>query len=198
MVKGTKQAAEHIAKRVAARSATMATRPPQTAWNKGQSQSEEVKAKIAAAHRGKKLSAEHRAKLAAVLREVKPDNVDHEIEALDPRRDPKDTIHRGLWLSNLVHDKKRKAKVRDIPWMLTKVEAAKLLMGSCYYCGYKGEINQMGIDRIDNTKGYVDGNCRSCCFPCNSAKGVMGETEFYAWIDRIYSYSFHACAVQHD
>lgn len=28
-----------------------------------------------------------------------------------------------------------------------------------------------GVDRKDNAKGYVTGNCLPCCWPCNYAKG---------------------------
>lgn len=39
------------------------------------------------------------------------------------------------------------------------------------YCNYCGDLNiKNGIDRVDNSKGYVEGNCVPCCPNCNAAK----------------------------
>ncbi len=61
-----------------------------------------------------------------------------------------------------------------------------LVRQSCYLCGalptertisneggrrYKIVCN--GLDRVDNTKGYVAGNTKSCCFPCNVWKSDL-------------------------
>jgi hypothetical protein len=38
-------------------------------------------------------------------------------------------------------------------------------------CNEKEKDKPMGIDRIDNTKGYIIDNCRACCTMCNMIKG---------------------------
>ena len=60
-----------------------------------------------------------------------------------------------------------------------------LLAGDCYYCGrspYKHseyrEIIRTGIDRTDNSRGYIFDNCRSCCGPCNIFKGSRDDRKF--------------------
>ena len=71
----------------------------------------------------------------------------------------------------------------------------KMSQENCYYCNGKVEdvgntinysyetVKYNGIDRINNTKGYVPGNCRPCCKSCNMFKGVgtvkqMAENAF--------------------
>lgn len=46
----------------------------------------------------------------------------------------------------------------------------------CYYCG--GEIEGIGIDRIDNTMGYEINNCVPCCIDCNKMKMTQTLNEF--------------------
>ena len=82
--------------------------------------------------------------------------------------------------------------------LITKDEFVEIARGLCYYCGEEpterscydlpawstpAKIN--GIDRIDNNKGYVEGNCVACCKTCNKAKDTFSVDEFYAWIDKV-------------
>lgn len=55
----------------------------------------------------------------------------------------------------------------------------------CTYCGHN---TFGGIDRIDNTKGYISGNMNPCCWTCNSIKKDLSIEEFIDHIDRIHSY----------
>ena len=45
-----------------------------------------------------------------------------------------------------------------------------------------------GLDRIDNSIGYVPSNCVSCCFVCNRAKQSMPYSEFVRWMDDMIQY----------
>lgn len=91
---------------------------------------------------------------------------------------------------------KHDAKNRNIVFFLTKEYFIKLSQGNCFYCNSKpskieknkfnrGDFIYNGIDRIDNNKGYINGNVVSCCTVCNRAKREMTINEFYAWIDRL-------------
>lgn len=87
----------------------------------------------------------------------------------------------------------------------------KLVTDSCYYCGnkpnnsynsisrnrkYKKSYNYYdkkeydilynGIDRIDSSKGYIEGNVVSCCKHCNTAKLDRTFEEFKNWISQVY------------
>jgi hypothetical protein len=93
---------------------------------------------------------------------------------------------------------KRSARARNITFELQKEDFKLLTKGSCFYCGVEpkqvisagkscyGSYVYNGIDRVDNTAGYVTGNVRSCCKACNTAKSTMTEQEFYAWVERVY------------
>lgn len=45
-----------------------------------------------------------------------------------------------------------------------------------------------GIDRIDSSKGYVDGNCASACKYCNWAKNSQTVDQFKDHITKIYNH----------
>jgi hypothetical protein len=43
---------------------------------------------------------------------------------------------------------------------------------SCYYCNHSSETETIGIDRINNSRGYIKENCVPCCWKCNRMKHV--------------------------
>lgn len=82
----------------------------------------------------------------------------------------------------------KSAKARGYPFELTKEEFAEIVMQPCVYCGdvltqekyrktMNGSFKYTGIDRYDNTKGYVIGNCVPCCKKCNRIKTDMDVNE---------------------
>ncbi len=71
---------------------------------------------------------------------------------------------------------KRAAKKRDIEWLLTDEDFKLFWQQPCYYCG--DVIETIGIDRIDNNKGYEISNCTPCCSVCNTMKMSMDTKEF--------------------
>jgi len=63
------------------------------------------------------------------------------------------------------------AKIRSKEFDLSKDEYHVLVNGNCYICGigtFDDHIN--GIDRYDNTIGYIKDNCKTCCSTCNYLK----------------------------
>lgn len=58
---------------------------------------------------------------------------------------------------------------------LTYDQLCMMLEDRCHYCL---KPNARGVDRTDNDKGYVWGNCVPCCWPCNEAKGCMPYERF--------------------
>lgn len=73
-------------------------------------------------------------------------------------------------------DYKDGAKQRGIDFNLTLPEFTKFWKQPCSYCGAK--IDTIGLDRIDNSKGYSPENVCSCCWSCNNMKGNMNRDEF--------------------
>lgn len=59
----------------------------------------------------------------------------------------------------------------------------KLVEKPCNYCGESEK--RIGVDRIDNTKGYTLKNSAPCCTICNMMKKTMTVKEFTEHISRI-------------
>lgn len=45
-----------------------------------------------------------------------------------------------------------------------------LVQKPCHYCGEKLNKQGLGLDRVTNSKGYVNGNVVPCCKNCNIMK----------------------------
>lgn len=62
------------------------------------------------------------------------------------------------------------AKARGLEINLDISELEELISNSCHYCG--GNLNEhgSGLDRMDNSKGYIKGNVVPCCKDCNTLK----------------------------
>lgn len=95
----------------------------------------------------------------------------------------------------------KRAASRELSFELSKEQFVELTSKNCYYCDkepsqvihcHKTNLNGAyvynGIDRKDNSLGYIIGNCVPCCKDCNIAKMQMSETEFLKLIKRIYEY----------
>jgi len=95
----------------------------------------------------------------------------------------------------------KSASRRGIAWKLSNQDFFRLSSGPCSYCGsppnlelkpnkgVNGGYTYSGVDRVDNTVGYVPGNAVSCCWACNRAKGAMSLDAFLIWCDRVSAYS---------
>lgn len=66
------------------------------------------------------------------------------------------------------------AKKRELQFSLTLNEYKNLISNLCYYCGdvTLGKAQGIGLDRIDNNKGYILNNVLPCCGSCNIHKGI--------------------------
>jgi hypothetical protein len=78
---------------------------------------------------------------------------------------------------------KNMSEKRGIEFSLSENEYNTLLSGRCYLCGV--EENYMGIDRKDNSKGYIPGNSFTCCSICNLMKAYFDYDEFISRMARI-------------
>jgi 5-methylcytosine-specific restriction endonuclease McrA len=82
---------------------------------------------------------------------------------------------------------KRNAKKRNIEFALTRASFTEWWNGQeqkCVYCDIPIErlavvdkskklAKRLSIDRVDNDKGYVDGNLVLCCMRCNFIKSNL-------------------------
>lgn len=90
------------------------------------------------------------------------------------------------------------ARRRNLDFTLDKQQFRIITSSDCFYCGRKpssllhsgrfnGDYIYNGVDRVDNSFGYVWENCVPCCEACNRAKRMMTFDEFINWIAAIYS-----------
>ena len=77
----------------------------------------------------------------------------------------------------LVYSAKHGRKRRSIELRLTFEEYVELIKQPCFYCGDDLPTDGSGLDRKDNTKGYVKENLVPCCEQCNKAKSSFFTVE---------------------
>jgi hypothetical protein len=82
---------------------------------------------------------------------------------------------------------KNAAKRRKLECSLSFSNYAVLVSHPCFYCGGILSETGGGLDRVNNNVGYVQGNVRPCCHPCNQAKSDFTESQFREWILRVYN-----------
>jgi hypothetical protein len=69
------------------------------------------------------------------------------------------------------------ASVRGINFKMTEAQFAMFWKLPCDYCG--DEIRFIGLDRVDNNRGYEIDNVVPCCRRCNIAKQGMSRAVFF-------------------
>jgi hypothetical protein len=80
---------------------------------------------------------------------------------------------------------KERAAKKKYDWGITDEYALELFSDECMYCGEFNEFGVNGIDRVDNTMGYIDGNVVPCCTVCNMIKCDMSEELFFNKVEHI-------------
>jgi hypothetical protein len=101
---------------------------------------------------------------------------------------------------------KKSARREHREFNLTIEEFKEITSNNCTYCGIeplaisaikrskKFEViaytlyKYNGIDRIDSSEGYVQGNVAPCCKWCNRIKRERTVKDFKEHIDRIYKH----------
>jgi len=91
---------------------------------------------------------------------------------------------------------RKNARKKGLEFKLTKNEFRNITQRECFYCRVKpnteschskahnGGFTYNGIDRVDNTKGYIHENCVPCCKICNHAKCNLTQEDFLLWLGR--------------
>lgn len=85
---------------------------------------------------------------------------------------------------------------------LGESDVAAMIFQPCHYCGEppnhyrvlgsgrwrrQSTVPSHGIDRMDSSKGYVPGNCVTCCTTCNYMKREQHYDDFIGRVCRIAS-----------
>ena len=67
---------------------------------------------------------------------------------------------------------KKHALRKNKEWKLSESEYYVLISQPCFYCNLKNDVQAgIGLDRLNNKKGYIRGNIVSCCSICNYVRG---------------------------
>ena len=78
------------------------------------------------------------------------------------------------------------AKKRKLDWNISFEEFAEYNSRPCFYCGGSLPPAGGGLDRVDNSQGYLNTNVVSCCELCNKMKRDLDLTEFIQHIHKIH------------
>ena len=85
------------------------------------------------------------------------------------------------------------AKNRNIDFLLSENVFNNITKESCYLCGKKNnEKHRNGVDRYDNSIGYIETNCKSCCNTCNMMKNRFTYYDIMQKFDKIISNISHS------
>jgi len=95
------------------------------------------------------------------------------------------TNHYGLRYSDY---KYRALNKKNIEFIITNEDYENIVQQECYLCGKETDMNhQNGIDRVNNTRGYILGNIQPCCGECNYMKKEFELNEFLEKAKMIYN-----------
>lgn len=100
-------------------------------------------------------------------------------------------------IQNIFYRYKKCAADRGLVFDLSQDDISNLIKQNCYYCGrppfaisryhqHEKGVAYTGIDRFDNTKGYLKENVVSCCKDCNRAKRNHSVKDFFDLVKMIY------------
>jgi len=103
------------------------------------------------------------------------------------------------FITGILSNYTRHAVDRGFAFELSRDTFIELIHQPCFYCGEIDSntwINRRtgeqylynGIDRVDNSKGYTEGNVVPCCAPCNWSKSDRSLKEYIAWARKIVAY----------
>lgn len=91
------------------------------------------------------------------------------------------------------------AVARGLEFELSREQFEEITRRNCVYCGSApanttkynscGQYKYNGIDRVDNTIGYIYSNCVPCCKTCNFFKGNRSAEDFIAHCLKVAEFS---------
>jgi len=83
---------------------------------------------------------------------------------------------------------KRNAEYKNLDFNVSFEEYSIIVTKECHYCGVVQEKGFNGIDRKDQSVGYIVDNCVSCCKMCNYMKGSTCEEVFIKRAEHILTF----------
>jgi hypothetical protein len=117
---------------------------------------------------------------AADARRYRDNNPDYVIQCAEDKKTK--PLHKYTSVKN-------NAKTRNLEFKLSLDECKKLFILPCVYCGIEFDKVLHGLDRSDNTIGYIRGNVVPCCMVCNFIKSDEDVHVFYRRLKHIANYN---------
>lgn len=121
------------------------------------------------------------------------------------KKKPKKNFIQGESGFNILYcDYKKSARQRKLTFLLSKKLFKILTSSPCHYCDSPpsnikkpnkkasketivfGSYMYNGVDRKDNSLGYEEHNCVTCCQTCNYLKKSLNYDDFLSLIKKIY------------
>ena len=82
---------------------------------------------------------------------------------------------------------KKNACDKNLQFKLTCEEFVVITSHKCYLCDKESnEYNINGVDRVNNTKGYIHKNVLTCCAECNYMKHINDIFKFIKKLYKVY------------
>lgn len=108
-------------------------------------------------------------------------------------------------VNSIFSDYRARAIKKNLDFSLERALFQGKIDTECFYCdslasntkqiickdeSFNKSYDYNGLDRIDNTKGYLEDNVVACCKTCNVAKNTMTHEEYLQFIKRVYEFNF--------
>jgi hypothetical protein len=88
------------------------------------------------------------------------------------------------------HEYMKRATKKGLDFDLSEDKFREILSNPCYLCNKECNSTHFnGIDRIDNNKGYIEDNIKSCCGGCNYMKRDYSLEDIFDKFLKIYNYN---------
>jgi hypothetical protein len=74
---------------------------------------------------------------------------------------------------------KNRAAKKGLQFALTQDQFDHLVNSNCFYCDkVNTQTHRNGVDRMDNSVGYIIDNCVACCGQCNLMKLKLSDSDY--------------------
>ena len=83
----------------------------------------------------------------------------------------------------------RSARLKKLEFTFSEEEFKTIITQNCYYCNTTDEKGFNGIDRMNQSVGYIQSNGVSCCIMCNWLKGSLDSATFIKRNRHIHSFT---------
>jgi hypothetical protein len=111
---------------------------------------------------------------------------------------PVKTNNSNRKLNDVWRDFKNGAVKRELILTVNFEEFKTIVVKPCVYCGHFALDSYNGIDRFDNSKGYISTNVKPCCTRCNMMKSGQTIEEFIDKVGAIAKYQSNHIPIASD